>query len=286
MRRKSSLFASLLGCLGVASLSVGGYALAAEDAPTNRAQLVERLQAAVRDQNLPEDPAAQKEKLLVAASETLPQVQENVVAVEKLNNALAKAAEADDKIANDELKSALRDVVLLYTFKPLLEAKSPEGFPKPGLLGAIEVRKYPAYRLVRTEMKAGQDKAFWTLFQHIDSNKIEMTTPVEMTRRDADAKGESMAFLYENMKIGEPGRKGAVEVVDVPPMTVVSLGDRGDMEPAQVKLATQRLEKWLLDHKDEYKPAGEPRVMGYNSPMVPSSLRYFEVQIPIEPLTK
>jgi hypothetical protein len=91
-----------------------------------------------------------------------------------------------------------------------------------------------------------------------------------------------MAFLYGSIALGDVGSAGKVEVVDVPAMTVLSLGSRGFDRPSRVEEMQARLSGWLrVNH--EWELAGELRTMGYNSPTVRRDLRYFEVQIPIRP---
>lgn len=165
-------------------------------------------------------------------------------------------------------------------FKPVVEAPLPDGFPTYTPVGEIEVKKYPAYR----KAEASGGVAFWTLFQHISSAGIAMTAPVEMTyQSDGPPVGreKAMAFLYGDKGIGSPGRKGNVEVVDVPAATVVSLGMRGARSEAILVGAEQRLRVWLEQNKTRYEQAGPIRVMGYNSPFVARDRQFFEVQIPI-----
>jgi hypothetical protein len=90
-----------------------------------------------------------------------------------------------------------------------------------------------------------------------------------------------MAFLYGSQSLGETGSDGLVRVVDVQPQTVVSTGVRGNRTREKVLYAQRRLTEWLDANSSRYQPAGEMRVMGYNSPFVPSESRYFEVQIPV-----
>ena len=59
-------------------------------------------------------------------------------------------------------------------FEPLVEAPLPEGFPGPGPLGRVVVKNYPKYRAARVE----GGNSFWTLFQHIKRNDVQMTAPV------------------------------------------------------------------------------------------------------------
>ena len=169
-------------------------------------------------------------------------------------------------------------------FKPIKEAEMPKGFPGYTPVGQIEVKQYPAYR----KASASGMAEFWTLFQHIKQNNVTMTAPVEMDYGDpraAKSKERSMSFLYERPDQGATGRQGSVEVVDVPAMTVVSIGCRGSQTGAAVAEAREKLVKWLDGKKGEYVAAGPMRVMGYNSPFVPRDKNFFEVQIPIKPAT-
>ena len=169
-------------------------------------------------------------------------------------------------------------------FKPVVEAPLPEGFPTYTPVGEIEVKRYPAYRKAETSGKA----AFWTLFQHITTSGISMTAPVEMTfQADGPPVGreQSMAFLYGDKSIGSAGRKGNVEVVDVPAATVVCLGLRGVRSDAVLVQAEQQLRSWLEQNKSRYEQSGPVRVMGYNSPFLARDRQFFEVQIPVRELS-
>lgn len=165
-------------------------------------------------------------------------------------------------------------------FQPLVEAPLPEGFPAYTPVGVVELKHYPAYRKAETSGRA----AFWTLFQHITSAGISMTAPVEMTyQHDGPPVGSerAMAFLYGSQDIGTPGRKGNLEVVDVPAATVVSIGMRGQRSNDALVQAEQRLRAWLETSKGAYEQSGPLRVMGYNSPFVARDRQFFEVQIPV-----
>jgi hypothetical protein len=166
------------------------------------------------------------------------------------------------------------------SFKAIVEAPLPDGFPTYTPVGEIEVKHYPAYR--KAETTGGV--AFWTLFQHIKTAGISMTAPVEMTyEKNGPPVGRerSMAFLYGDKSTGSAGRKGNVEVVDVPAATVVSLGMRGGRSDAVLVQAEQLLRSWLAQNRNRYEQHGAVRVMGYNSPFVPRDRQFYEVQIPI-----
>ena len=72
---------------------------------------------------------------------------------------------------------------MTYKIRDANSAPLPEGFPAPTSSGSIEVKSYPAYKeatyLVQGDLARANQKAFYPLYQHISSNNIAMTAPVE-----------------------------------------------------------------------------------------------------------
>ena len=173
-------------------------------------------------------------------------------------------------------EGAVRDL----RFQPTMEAPLPQGFPWPVPAGEIRVQEYPGYRKVVTGMQGNaQNGAFFKLFRHITSNDIAMTAPVEMTMGEEEML--DMAFLYGDPAIGEAGDAGRVEVEDIKPMQVVSIGIRGTTRNALDTGAMAALDDWLKRNEGEWERADNARLMGYNGPMTPRSKQYCEVQIPV-----
>ena len=176
------------------------------------------------------------------------------------------------------------------------EAKLPADWPELTPVGKVQVKEYPAYReavVTDEQVDPTQRAMFNALFQHIKTNEIAMTAPVEMTYdadagdAAADASGggagmRSMAFLYDVPERGPTGQRGEVTVRDVPPMTVASIGVRGSYQDEKFDDARQTLRDWLAG-QSEWRAVGPPRMLGYNSPFVPWFWRYGEVQVPVEP---
>lgn len=185
------------------------------------------------------------------------------------------------------LRNVMKRVADDLSFRPMMEAELPVGFPEPTIVGEVEIKQYPVYRLARAGKDVKPGSRFWTLFRHIQGRDIPMTAPVEMTMSGPTRGSEqAMAFLYPSTETGSVGTQGRVEVVDVPAMTVVSIGVRGratDERIAQAKLA---LDRFLAAHADTWTLAGEMRLMGFNSPFVRDSKQYFEVQFPVKPAIK
>lgn len=165
------------------------------------------------------------------------------------------------------------------TWKPIREAKLPAGFPDLGPVGEVVEKRYPAYRSARA--KGGN--SFWTLFSHIKRNKISMTAPVEMSMTDGEngrkLSATNMAFLYGDRNLGKAGRQGKVDVIDVAPMRVLSIGIRGRQSAQAVEAAKKQIEARL--QRDGIERTGPWRLLGYNSPMVPNKNRFWELQAPI-----
>jgi hypothetical protein len=162
----------------------------------------------------------------------------------------------------------LGDVV----FSPRLEAPLPRGFPGPGRAGRVEEKLYPAYRSAVAQQAGGG--AFGALFRHISTNGVAMTSPVVTTT-------DSMAFCYESVAQGATAApKNGVAVVDSPPLRVLSVGMRGGGgaggEPP-LALARRVLEARLA--VGDLESTGYWRQLGYNSPMVTPSERFWELQV-------
>ena len=136
------------------------------------------------------------------------------------------------------------------------------------------MKEYPRYRAARAE----GGNSFWTLFRHIKKNDVQMTAPVEMTMND-DMRQTDMAFLYEGPDQGEAGRDGMVAVLDLEPITVLSIGIRGMRNQSEIARAKAAIE--ARAERQGFAPAGNWRTMGYNSPMVPAAKRYWELQLPV-----
>ncbi len=203
------------------------------------------------------------------------------------------------------------------------EAPLPEGWPEPDASGEPVLKRLPTYRMAVTvtddAQGGGMGGPFGTLFRHIQNNDIAMTAPVEMTmRRDTPAtqpddqpdsaadpnadtgplRMTAMAFLYRSPDQGreseqeeleadvEPGDVGEVRVVDVPAMTVLSIGFFGSPRPQTLDAMEQRLRAALenSDASAEYEAAGDPRLLGYNSPFIRPDRRFHELQIPLREL--
>lgn len=169
------------------------------------------------------------------------------------------------------------------------EAKLPEGFPPPGPVDEVVYKEYPPYRAAMVKSKelaaAGQDSMFRSLFKHIQRNDIPMTAPVEMEYEAgaADPEPVSMAFLYRTPTVGKTGIDQDVAVVDLPAMTVLSVGVRGRYSASTYQKGLKKLQDYLTANPGRYDVAGPPRVLGYNSPFIIWFLRYSEIQLPVKP---
>jgi hypothetical protein len=172
----------------------------------------------------------------------------------------------------------------------------PDGYPDPTPPGAIDIKRYPMVR--RAEVRGsgwsdlGMNMAFFPLFQHISKREIAMTSPVEMdypasAGEPAGAEGSAerrtwtMSFLYRSPDLGPPGiAERNIRVVDIPPLTVLSIGLRGAYGEGRIREALEPLYDWLAANP-EWKVAGPPRALYYNGPERRSTDKWAEAQIPI-----
>ncbi len=174
-------------------------------------------------------------------------------------------------------------------------APLPEGFPSPTANGEIEVKRYPAYRAAtvrRTgELSQAANRAFSPLFRHISANDVSMTAPVEIRYplSTLEAKqgaspddGEAyVSFLYRTTDIYPEQVAQGIQVEDMAPMTVVSLGYRGGYSFQSYEQGLQRLKVWL-GKRQEYQVVSPPRRLFYDGPYIPDPLKRSEIQIPIQ----
>jgi len=161
------------------------------------------------------------------------------------------------------------------------EAPLPQDWPAPGPYDRVTEKRYPAYRAAFTNGK-GETSSFWTLFLHIKKHEIPMTSPVEMAMSAKDGKFEqsSMAFLYQNGKVGSTGPDGAkVEVKDIPSNLTLSYTWQGADSKENITVARTALESALAERKTASKGF---RLLGYNGPDTPRDKRTWELQALIE----
>jgi len=193
------------------------------------------------------------------------------VAPEERGDFLAAAIERADEARWFEIKT---------------EAPLPEGWPRPTLPGLIRIKTYPPVRTAWARGDNAEKSQFMTLFRHINNRDIAMTAPVVMEYESAATAPEGpgrtggMAFLYRRVGQDEAGQFGPVAVGDEKPLQVVSVGVKGAYMEGKFRKAFAELYEWLDAHP-QWRPAGMPRVLGYNSPFMLFWMKYSEVQIPV-----
>lgn len=161
------------------------------------------------------------------------------------------------------------------------EAPLPEGWPTPGPYDQVIRKTLPAYRAAFAKA-GGRGGSFWTLFLHIRKNNIPMTSPVEMsmTEKEENLEMASMAFLYQNDKVGTAGASGAVEVKDIPKADVLSYTWQGTDSRENVAKAKAAIDASLAEKKltlERY------RLLGYNGPSTPRNKATWELQALLKP---
>jgi len=235
-----------------------------------------------------DEPASQRESYAKACSQAVKMLGSKGYAASLLESALDRAAAIKAQRSDEAaqlLRKAIADAYQALTFKPVIQARRPKGFPGITPIGEVQVKQYPACRMARAGMQQGQP--LFSLVTHFRKNRIAVTAPVQIEFEDAGSdkpREQSMAFIYGDPQFGTPGSQNGVEVVDSPAVTAVATTACGAWSTQSVVEARRRLEKWLNANKDRFAADGPMRVMSYNSPFVPASRRLFEVQIPVRKL--
>jgi len=167
------------------------------------------------------------------------------------------------------------------------ESPLPQGYPGPSEPGKVVEKTYPLSRTFSAEGRA----AFWHNFRYLKKQGHAMTTPVIMPYDPSAEKAsrgmgmppvpyQRMHFVLERLQLDEPKKSGPVTVADMPKLRVVSIAIRGNLDAKTLAAAEAKLRDYLKT-KPQLGEDGPPRILGYNSPMVRSSKRYWEVQIPV-----
>ena len=257
----------------------------------NQAQSLEaeKLRIAIDEANKIKDPKQRLDLLKAASEKVIASCKDNLMARDILVKATKDISKIEDIAKQaDILRTGLLEVLVILTFKPRVEAPVPTGFPAPTPVGVVEIKKLPVYRMAKVANSGMGGNNFFTLFNHIKKNNIEMTAPVEMTMAEKNGKytESSMAFLYQETTLGKVGPQGNVAVLDTTECTVVSVGMRGSPSSENIESARRWLLEKIKTTPQAYEIAGELKVMGYNSPFMPEKLRYYEVQLPLKLPTK
>ena len=83
----------------------------------------------------------------------------------------------------------------------------PEGFPELTAPNQIEVKQYPSYRAAtyqtRGELSQAANQAFSPLYQHISTNNISMTAPVETRYPTSTLEGSTSGGPIKLNKTGQ-----------------------------------------------------------------------------------
>ena len=209
-----------------------------------------------------------------------------------LSRAIAEAETAGLERRTTILEAALKKAEKARRFRISSESPLPEGWPRPSLPGLIRTKTYPAVRSAWVRSPDKKNRQFMILFRHIKDRKIAMTAPVVMeyspaAAQDASKMGptEAMAFLYRRSEQGKAGDFGDVSVGNEKSLLVLSIGLKGAYTKGRFRKALAKLHDWLKVH-DEFRQAGAPRVLAYNSPFMLFWNKYSEVQIPVKPAEK
>ena len=155
-----------------------------------------------------------------------------------------------------------------------------QAFPKTPL-GEIEVKTLPASKLIACHGQGDyfdrSDSLFRPLFRYIQENDIAMTTPVE-----AEIKPGVMYFYIGAVAAKRQlAKTDAVDVVELPERTVLSVGLRGTYSGENFAKGEALLRAWIAKQAG-YRATGPARAIYWNGPFTPGLLKRSEVHLPVE----
>ena len=156
----------------------------------------------------------------------------------------------------------------------------------------LEIRQYPSLIVAKTRVKGNFEEvgnmAFKRLAGYIfggnsKDEKIAMTAPVIQTPDERESGAYWVSFFmppeYDLSALPEPF-DGKVEVTSVSEAKMAVVTYKGGWGIKKYKLHQERLTTLLGETK--WRPVGEPVWARYNSPFMPTFMRFNEVMIAVE----
>jgi hypothetical protein len=161
-----------------------------------------------------------------------------------------------------------------------LNAHAYEAMYKKTAVAQIEVKEIP--RRIALETTAAQpyfregSDLFRTLFRYIRRHDVAMTVPVEAEIKP----GKMRFFVGRKDRSRQLDSSNGVEVRELTPLTVASIGIRGSYSEKRFKRYEKKLIEWLGDN-EEYEALAAPYAVYWNSPMIPGIFKRSEIHVPI-----
>ena len=147
-------------------------------------------------------------------------------------------------------------------------------------VGSVIVKSIPSSKMLLTVGEGNyfdnRNDLFRRLFNYINTNKVAMTVPVEVEIENASMK----FYVGSKDKLKALQDEGSVQVIDLPPREVVSIGIRGAYTRKHFEEAKSKLETWLKENR-QYQQTAEAYAVYWDAPFMPWFLKRAEVHIPI-----
>ena len=181
------------------------------------------------------------------------------------------------------MRAAMDAAYVALTFAVIEEAPRPAGFPPPGRVGIVTLKRYPASRVARrsvrnAEVFADADELFAPLSAYLAGEGLAMTRPWAIWFDGPAEDPTAAGIFYVNPRTGAAGRHLGFDVADLPATAVVSMGFVGVANRALADAAADELRRWLGRYRPSTPTLGRMRILQYNSSKTPAFLRYWEVQ--------
>jgi len=178
-------------------------------------------------------------------------------------------------------RSRTRAVVLAFAVLGATTVQAFESMYERTDVGEVEVKNIPALRAVQAEGQGNTfdniGEPFKILFRYIRKNDYPFTIPIEAET----ARNVLRIYPTRSLADGDVATGEEVEIVSVPPRTVLSVGLRGSYSRKLYTKGLKELRGWL-EENPEWQQTGEPYKVFWDPVWIPGFLKRSEVHIPVK----
>ena len=180
-----------------------------------------------------------------------------------------------------KIKFAILPLLLLASLLIASSLSAYEAMYKKTPVGEIKIMSLPGRIALESKTEGPyfqtNNGLFRKLFRYISSNDIEMTVPVE-----ADIQPGRMRFFVGGKdKAKKIKSTSDVEVRQIEPQQVLTIGIRGSYSYERFQSSKLKLAEWL-SRNEKYEATGEAYAVYWDGPFVLGFFKRSEVHVPIK----
>ncbi|UDQ96548.1 heme-binding protein [Lentisphaerota bacterium WC36G] len=175
-------------------------------------------------------------------------------------------------------------LLLTFVFLSILAcccSTAPKAY-EPSAKGKVVEKNLPELKAYETSCEGNyynnSNRLFRRLFNYLNSNKLSMTIPIEVSVEPA----KMIFIINDNETDKKLADSDLVTVITLPPRKVLSYGMTGRYSQENFNKGKEELEKYLLQNP-QYQKDGDFFAVYWDNPMVvPPFMRRSEISVPIK----